>query len=80
MRCTYPPYIFEGAEDGVFPQIAGQHRSVIIKQLADIRAGNRDNPMMYPIAKEAVLGGPQAISDVAAYIEIITDDTKARVR
>ena len=58
-----------GLEDGTFPQIAGQHRSVIIKQIADIRAGNRDNPMMYPIAKESVLGGPQAISDVAAYIE-----------
>lgn len=58
-----------GMTDGTFPQIASQHRSVIIKQLADIRAGNRDNPMMLPIAKEAVLGGPQAISDVSAYIE-----------
>ncbi len=58
-----------GVVDGSFPQIASQYRSVIIKQLADIRAGNRDNPLMLPIAKEAVLGGPQAISDVAAYIE-----------
>ena len=57
-----------GLKDGTFPQLSGQHRSVIIKQLADIRAGNRDNPMMAPIAKEAVMGGPQAISDVAAYI------------
>jgi cytochrome c553 len=58
-----------GATDGQFPQIASQHRSVIIKQIADIRAGNRDNPMMEPIARESVMGGPQAISDVAAYIE-----------
>ena len=57
-----------GLKDGTFPQLSGQHRSVIIKQLADIRAGNRDNPMMEPIAREAVMGGPQAISDVAAYI------------
>lgn len=57
-----------GLEDGTFPQLSGQHRSVIIKQLADIRAGNRDNPMMSPIAQEAVMGGPQAISDVATYI------------
>ena len=57
-----------GLKDGTFPQLAGQHRSVVIKQIADIRAGNRDNPMMAPIAKEAVMGGPQAISDVAAYI------------
>lgn len=57
-----------GLNDGTFPQLSGQHRSVIIKQLADIRAGNRDNPMMEPIARETVMGGPQAISDVAAYI------------
>lgn len=57
-----------GLKDGTFPQLSGQHRSVIIKQLADIRAGNRDNPMMEPISREAVMGGPQAISDVAAYI------------
>ena len=57
-----------GLKDGTFPQLSGQHRSVIIKQIADIRAGNRDNPLMAPIAKESVMGGPQSISDVAAYI------------
>jgi len=57
-----------GLKDGTFPQLSGQHRSVIIKQLADIRSGNRDNPFMEPIAREAVMGGPQAISDVATYI------------
>ncbi len=63
-----------GLEDGSFPQLSGQHRSVIIKQIADIRAGNRDNPQMYPIAKESVMGGPQAISDVAAYIDTLPMD------
>jgi len=57
-----------GLKDGTFPQLSGQYRSVIIKQLADIRAGNRDNPFMEPIARESVMGGPQAIADVAAYI------------
>ncbi len=57
-----------GLADGTFPQLSGQHRSVVIKQIADIRAGNRDNPFMAPIAKESVMGGPQAISDVASYI------------
>ncbi len=57
-----------GLKDGTFPQLSGQHRSVVIKQIADIRAGNRDNPLMLPIAKESVMGGPQAISDVASYI------------
>jgi cytochrome c553 len=60
-----------GLKDGTFPQLAGQHKSVIIKQIADIRARNRDNPMMYPIAKEAVMGGSQAIADVAAYIDTL---------
>lgn len=60
-----------GQHDGSFPQLSGQHRSVIIKQIADIRAGNRDNPLMEPIAKESVMGGPQAIADVAAYIDTL---------
>lgn len=60
-----------GTDDGVFPQLAGQHPSVIIKQLADIRAGNRDNPEMFPFAREDAIGGPQAIADVAAYIDTL---------
>jgi cytochrome c553 len=39
-----------GSVDGSYPQIAGQLRTVIIKQLADFRAGNRDNPLMYPFS------------------------------
>jgi cytochrome c553 len=58
-----------GLTDGTFPQLAGQHTKVIIKQLADIRALNRDNPTMYPFALPSQIGGPQAIADVAAYIQ-----------
>jgi cytochrome c553 len=58
-----------GTPNGAYPQIAGQHRSVVIKQLADIRAKNRDNPSMYPFAIDEMLGGAQAFSDVAHYIE-----------
>jgi len=57
-----------GSKDGTFPQIAGQHFEVIIKQLSDIRALNRDNPTMYPFALPKEIGGVQAISDVSAYI------------
>lgn len=57
-----------GTEDGTFPQLAGQPRNVIIKQLADIRALNRDNPTMYPFALPREIGGPQSIADVAEYI------------
>jgi len=57
-----------GTADGTYPQIAGQIRTVIIKQLADIRARNRDNPLMYPFSVPRVLGGAQNIADVAAYL------------
>lgn len=57
-----------GEPDGTVPMIAGQHRNVLIKQLADIGAGNRDNPLMYPFATPSALGGPQAIADVTTYI------------
>jgi len=57
-----------GSTDGTYPQIAGQLRSVIIKQLADVRAGNRDNPLMYPFSVPSILGGAQEIADVAAYV------------
>lgn len=57
-----------GLEDGTFPQIAHQHKDVIIKQLADIRALNRDNPTMYPFALPSEIGGAQSIADVAEYI------------
>lgn len=60
-----------GQTDGTFPQLAGQHTKVIIKQLADIRALNRDNPTMYPFALPDQIGGPQAIADVAEYIKIL---------
>lgn len=57
-----------GLPDGTFPQLAGQHPKVLIKQLADIRAKNRDNPTMYPFALPREIGGAQSIADVAAYI------------
>ena len=42
---------------------------MLIKQLADIRALNRDNPTMYPFALPESIGDAQAIADVVAYIE-----------
>ena len=57
-----------GSKDGTFPQIAGQHQRVLVKQLADIREGNRDNPTMYPFAKPESIGGPQAMADVTHYM------------
>jgi cytochrome c553 len=58
-----------GRPDGTFPQLAGQHRQVIVKQLVDIREGRRRNPIMQPFA-EALLDA-QELADVAAYIETL---------
>lgn len=58
-----------GSPDGTFPQLAGQHTRVAIKQLADIRSLNRDNPTMYPFALPQSIGGAQSVVDVSAYIE-----------
>lgn len=60
-----------GTEDGTFPQLAGQHKDVLIKQLSDIRARNRDNPTMYPFALPESIGDAQALADVVAYIATI---------
>jgi len=58
-----------GTKEGTFPQLAGQLKGVLIKQLADIREGNRDNPTMYPFALPESIGDVQALADVVAYIE-----------
>lgn len=58
-----------GRTDGTFPQLAGQHAAVIVKQMADIRSGVRDNPVMYPYA--ATLNDPQELADIAAYIRTL---------
>jgi len=57
-----------GRPDGKYPRLAGQHASVLIKQMTDVRAGRRDNSRMFPFANEHVLG-PQDIADVAVYLQ-----------
>lgn len=58
-----------GSATGRFPQIAGQHQSVILKQLSDIQKGNRDNPTMIPFTDPVFAQGPQVLADLSAYIE-----------
>lgn len=60
-----------GLATGSVPQIAGQHRKVVIKQLADFRAGNRDSVLMVPYATVEAIGGTQAVADVAEYISTL---------
>jgi len=57
-----------GAPSGRYPQIAGQHETVSIKQLRDIHDGNRDNPTMVPFTAPLFVKGAQSLADVSAYI------------
>lgn len=57
-----------GTPNGRYPQIAGQLAGVIIKQLEDIRRGNRSNPIMRAFTSPRVLAGAQEIADVAGYV------------
>ncbi|MFD2113816.1 c-type cytochrome [Thiorhodococcus fuscus] len=56
-----------GDEAGFYPRLAGQHASVLIKQLTDVREGRRDNPKMYPFASQHVIT-TQEVADIAAYL------------
>lgn len=58
-----------GLKDGTYPQLAGQHKSVIVKQIMDIVEGRRDNAIMYIYAK--ALADKQKLADVALYISFL---------
>ncbi|MGH0033775.1 MAG: c-type cytochrome [Myxococcota bacterium] len=56
-----------GRADGTFPRIAGQHATVVVKQIEDIRSGRRGNPIM--ASHVAMLTDPEEMADIAAYVE-----------
>jgi cytochrome c553 len=57
-----------GVESGETPRIAGQHHSVLIKQVVDFRHGKRWDFRMEERAKDHALKTPQDIADVAAFV------------
>lgn len=58
-----------GRPDGEVPRLAGQHSTVTIKQIADIRGSLRENPGPHAFIME--LRDSRDIADVAAYIETL---------
>jgi cytochrome c553 len=56
-----------GTPEGQVPRIAGQHFSVLVKQLVDYRSNRRWDPLMQYMADRHLLKTPQDIADVAAY-------------
>jgi len=57
-----------GTEDGEVPAIAGQHGSVLLKQLTDFRHDQRWDEHMRHFTDHHHLSGAQALTDVAAYV------------
>ena len=57
-----------GSASGLYPRLAGQHATVLVEQIADIRAGKRVNSTMAPFSDEHVLT-TQEIADIAAYLQ-----------
>ena len=60
-----------GQRNGTYPQIAGQHPKVIIKQLIDVRERNRETVGMDHFVMLKIIDDAQALADVAGYISTI---------
>jgi cytochrome c553 len=58
-----------GIKDGSIPAIAGQHVSVLVKQLVDFRHDRRLDERMQNFSSKHHLNGPQDLLDVSAYAE-----------
>ena len=68
-RCHLPEAW--GNADGTYPQLAGQHVNVLMKQLLDIRNGTRHSSLMFPFVQERTIGSYQELSNVVAYISTL---------
>ncbi|MBI5005653.1 MAG: c-type cytochrome [Nitrosomonadales bacterium] len=60
-----------GVTEGVYPRLTGQHASVLIKQITEIRAGIRQNPKMLPFVEDPAIS-VEEIGDIAAYLNTLT--------
>ncbi|MDP2794539.1 MAG: c-type cytochrome [Sulfurisoma sp.] len=59
-----------GVMDGTYPRLTGQHASVVIKQVTEVRSGLRINPKMDPFASDHAVT-PQEIADIANYLSTL---------
>jgi cytochrome c553 len=57
-----------GTSDGTVPAIAGQHGSVLVKQLADFRHDQRWDERMQHFTDQHHLATAQDVTDVTAYV------------
>jgi cytochrome c553 len=68
-----------GTRDGGVPRIAGQHMSVLAKQLVDYRHDRRWDIRMEHFADKHHLTNPQDIADVTSYIHQLSVDVSPGV-
>jgi cytochrome c553 len=61
-----------GETNGTVPRIAGQHASVLIKQIIDFRHRRRWDLRMEQVVSGHRLNGPQDVADVAAYVSTLS--------
>jgi len=66
-----------GVTTGSVPRIAGQHKSVLVRQVLQFRGGKHWDMRMEGVANNAgLLSSPQDIADVAAYVNGLARDGK----
>lgn len=59
-----------GRTSGAYPRLAGQHATVLMKQITDIRSGRRNNPKMEPYVDDHVTT-PYEIADMAVFLQAL---------
>lgn len=64
-----------GRTSGAYPRLSGQHATVLMKQISDIRSGRRNNPKMEPYVEDH-LAAPEDIADIAVYLETLPISTE----
>lgn len=64
-----------GRTSGAYPRLSGQHATVLMKQISDIRSGRRNNPKMEPYVEDH-LAAPEDIADIATYLETLPISTE----
>lgn len=64
-----------GRVNGAYPRLSGQHASVLMKQITDIRSGRRSNLKMEPFIDDHVLT-PFEIADIAVYLQALPISTE----
>lgn len=59
-----------GRTSGAYPRLSGQHSTVLVKQVLDIRSGRRSNPRMEPFITDHGLT-PYEVADLAAFLQAL---------